>query len=700
MKRTRLISFLLLLAIAPSGFSAPSGDAGSAEQNLEEILVTARSTLVSLGDQPIVDIPFTVLEVDQEQMQNLQAHTVLDVVKYQGSVTPVSSELVGNSQFLVRGFQSGFAPFIDGMPAQSGYTEPPVEFYENAQTLVGPAGFFFGFGSPGGLLTLQSKRPTETPYLESGVDYRSTSHFGWHVDASDSTDDGRFGARLNALISDGKLRQADTGERKIALGLNLDWRISELTKLELDSVYIERHLDHISGAFYADYDYGAPLKPVDPTKNYWGIGSTDDVNTTGTRLNLVQSFARDWKLTLSASYYDTQDSQQAVDTHVIDPEGDVLPAVYAYFNEDQVISAQGVIAGRLKTGPVSHVVNMGALYTRDRQLIGVDANGDQYGQYLLFPQTNLYNNYQNPDARSLGRFTSDDSVLLGTTTQESLFFSDTTSLGQWNLIFGGRYLKETAATVYQGDVRLSDAKFSPIGALLFKPSPLTSVYVSYGEGYEGGQQGYYGTINANERFAPRKSTQEEVGFKYEGARGTASVAAFNITRGGYKFTAFVGDDLLPTTFVSGEERHRGFDLDGNFKVTDWLRLIGGAQYLDARIQDVPSNQASSHPPGIPKDQAKLLAEFSLPAGTRPLIVSADINWYSGFTVGNFSGIEVPGSTVFGLGVRRELEWRPGKRLTARLNVDNLADKRYFQPKFNGYYVGEPRMIRASLVALF
>jgi hypothetical protein len=114
MKRTRLISFLLLLAIAPSGFSAPSGDAGSAEQNLEEILVTARSTLVSLGDQPIVDIPFTVLEVDQEQMQNLQAHTVLDVVKYQGSVTPVSSELVGNSQFQVRGFQSGFAPFIDG----------------------------------------------------------------------------------------------------------------------------------------------------------------------------------------------------------------------------------------------------------------------------------------------------------------------------------------------------------------------------------------------------------------------------------------------------------------------------------------------------------------------------------------------------------------------------------------------------------
>jgi iron complex outermembrane receptor protein len=169
-------------------------------------LVATKSATGSKMDVDITEIPQSLSVVTKDAISNMNAQNITNVTAYTSSITNSLSENgdartnYGNIRGIGLLYKSSF---LDGLKLlYGGFLIPKIDPYglEKVEVLKGPSSVLYGASGPGGLLNLQSKKPSIESSNEIGV-------------TSASFDNKTIFADLNNKIND-KLLFRVTGKYK------------------------------------------------------------------------------------------------------------------------------------------------------------------------------------------------------------------------------------------------------------------------------------------------------------------------------------------------------------------------------------------------------------------------------------------------------------------------------------------------------
>ncbi|MEX2333725.1 MAG: TonB-dependent receptor, partial [Pseudohongiella sp.] len=181
---------------------------------------------------------------------------------------------------------------------------------------------------------------------------------------------------------------------------------------------------------------------------------------------------------------------------------------------------------------------------------------------------------------------------------------------------GARYQNiETRSFDYNTGSALSsydEGRLTPVFGIVYKTSEQVSLYGNYIEGLVPGEvaptnSGGSPVLNAGEVFEPYQSEQFELGAKYDGGDLGGSVSAFTTSRP----SSYVENAVFAP---QGEQRNRGVELSLFGTLTQNVRLLGGATWLEAEMVDTQGGQFDGNDAvGAPDTQLNVNLEWDVPA---------------------------------------------------------------------------------------
>jgi iron complex outermembrane receptor protein len=148
-------------------------DAAGSETNDNDVVVTgAKSRVIASSgtktDTPLAETPQSISVITGEDIAELGLQNLNQTLRFVAGVTP---ETRGSSaevydQFKLRGFDAPV--FLDGLKqfsSPTGYAQPQVDVarLDRIEVLKGPASTLYGQSGPGGLVSLASKLPLDSP---------------------------------------------------------------------------------------------------------------------------------------------------------------------------------------------------------------------------------------------------------------------------------------------------------------------------------------------------------------------------------------------------------------------------------------------------------------------------------------------------------------------------------------------------------
>jgi iron complex outermembrane receptor protein len=640
----------------------------------------------ALGERSVLDTPFSISVIDKSDIQDRQVTTVEQAFRYDASVTSASGEYGRGSSLMVRGLglddANGFK--IDGLALPGwGNDLLPMEVFERVELLKGLSGFMYGFGSPGGIMNYVLKRPTDETTFSADVGYKTDSLFYKHIDMGGRAgEDNRFGYRLNVSQEQGGTYFTGGSIDRSAISLATDMKLTNDLKWTFDTLYARRR--STGNAFWGMY-VGTPDLPgtIDPTVRLQPQGAYYNNENTVVTTGLEWKLNPDWKASFSWRYARENIDTMFGDLSIDNAAGDTSTSLTAYIYAFQYQQAQAMLEGKFKTGSIGHQMVMGASHQVYEVL------SDRGGMYYN-PLGN--GNIHVDSSLTTGTTTTalDSMYMSARTTQDTIFASDTVSFNdQWSLIGGLRYIRFDQGNYNNSGIKTANYKRNPVTptvALMFKPVPALTTYLSYVEALEQGGTADATKANAGATLPPLKSKQVETGIKFEQERWSATAALFRMQRGNeYTNSAnyYVQD---------GEIRHQGIDLSGNYDVTRELTLAGGLMLLDAKYQNGTAELTGKRVTGSPHMQATLALRYRVP-GVEGLIVNAGGRYVGQSKLNtNDNQLDLSAYTVFDTGAiyRTRLG---SKDVTFNAQIQNLANRRYWVYNGNNYvFAAAPRTL--------
>jgi outer membrane receptor protein involved in Fe transport len=254
------------MASTAIGLSAPAFAQSAADENSDEIVVTAQKR-----EQNLQDVPVAITAIGTEKLDQLQVNEFADVVKFLPSVT-IQQGGPGFAQVYFRGVASGenanhsaslptVGTYLDEMPITTIQGALDIHAYDLArvEALAGPQGTLYGASSMAGTLKLVTNQPDPSGfYGNAGVEINNVAHgdfgaiyegfinapiseraairlVGWYRDDGGYIDN-LPGARTyatsgitqnNATLVEKNYNDAETYGARLALGIDLDdnWTI-------------------------------------------------------------------------------------------------------------------------------------------------------------------------------------------------------------------------------------------------------------------------------------------------------------------------------------------------------------------------------------------------------------------------------------------------------------------------------------------
>lgn len=226
---------MTLSAVTVTGLSTPSGPPGDGH----DAYVATRSTVGTKTDTPIVELPQSVSVVTQQQLEMQSVQSVSESLRYVSGV--LAEQYGGDSRsdnYLVRGFADAY-PYLDGLSTLNYFTvlSPVIEPYglDRVEILRGPSAVLNGqTGSPGGLVNLVTKRPTEEPLRQLALETGSYGRIQGSFDIGGPlAGDGELLYRLTGLGRDTGTQVDFVHDRRLYFAPALSWRPQADTTLTL-----------------------------------------------------------------------------------------------------------------------------------------------------------------------------------------------------------------------------------------------------------------------------------------------------------------------------------------------------------------------------------------------------------------------------------------------------------------------------------
>jgi catecholate siderophore receptor len=696
---------------------------------------------------PLLDTPKSVTVVSADVISQTGAVSLTDALRTVPGITIGAGEggnPVGDNLF-IRGYNAQTDTYIDGI-RDAGSQSREVFNLEQVEVVKGPNSAYGGRSSAGGGVNLVSKTAQAYDFNGASVGLGSDKYRRITGDLNRVL--GKNSAvRLNVMAHENDVpgRKVVGGNRRgiaptVTFGLNGPDRailsFYHLTSHEIPDTGIPFNNPVTTGPNVSKNGNGTPFA-VD-RETFYGLANRDfrDTKSDVGTIDLRHEFSKDLALRNVTRYGKSQNDY--IWTQPDDSKGNTVlyGTVWRRANtrvtETRTLANVTSLSGELESLGLKHSFNAG---------IEFDRESTDRSSYVFTPGTNnpitgtftcpssgaatLYNctTLVNPnpyDPWVTTRSISGALTNVRTRTKAAYAFDTIEINPQWLLNLGLRWddfesTLDTAAGIVNGNPApaahaVVDTSFvSSQAGIVYKPSKNGSVYLSFASsatppGNDGGD-GLDALTAAVQNLQPQRSRNIELGTKWDllpGGRLSVTGALFKSTMSNARVTAPDG-----STQNVGRKEVQGVELGFSGKLNSAWTVFGGYTWLDAEVANngylntgttaapiwSPSPFNGNRFPTTPKNSASLWTSYAFSKDfTAGFGVTAMSKVYANVNNNKW----VPGYARFDAMASYALN----QDISLQLNLQNLADKLYFDKVSSPHYAGVAPGRSATLTANF
>ncbi|WP_438269130.1 TonB-dependent receptor [Pseudomonas lundensis] len=657
-----------------------------------------------LGNQDIMDVPFTMASYTSQLIEDQQAESLGDVLLNDASVRQSFGYGNASQIFVIRGLplttdDVSYNGLFGVLPRQMISSDS----LERVEVFKGPNAFINGVtptgSGVGGGINLQPKRAEDTPTRRFTTDISNNGRIGEHLDLGQRFGaENQFGVRMNLAQREGDTAIDNENQRTKLFALGLDYRGDRL-RVSTDFGYQKQRINGNRNTVYL----GSALTDIphapDADHNYSQKWTSTDLEDTFGMARAEYDLSDHWTAYAAAGAKHTREVGNYSTPTLVNSAGATTASNMFVAHDENNRSAMAGLRGMFQTGPVSHQVNLGGSGIWTQQRSAYDLSGTF--------SNNLYDTVDVPKPAP-GKYVGgdiNDPGIVGKTINRSVAISDTLGFVDDRVLLTYGLRKQTLKVDgwnYQGNrsAAYDESITTPVYGIVLKPWENVSVYANRIEGLAQGptapaSAGGMPVTNAGEVFAPARSKQVEAGIKYDKGTFGASLGVYRIEKPSDGYTNADG------TYVrQGTQRNRGVELNLYGEPIDGLRLLAGATLMDTELKGTKNGANDGNRAiGVPKFQYNLGADWDVP-GLQGVALNARMLRTGGQYANEANTLSIPAWNRFDLGARYSFDVEQ-RAVTLRANLENVANTRYWASANGGYLSqGEPRLLKVSATVDF
>jgi iron complex outermembrane receptor protein len=653
-----------------------------------------------LGSKELMDTPFNQSNYTAELLQNQQTRFVADALDNDPSARAPSGPSTGADWFSIRGFDVGNQDVLfNGLPgiAPSFFNSLMAESLERVEVIKGPNALLNGMpqgGSVGGAINVVPKRASAAALTQVTLGHVSDSQWGAHVDLGRRFGaEKEFGVRLNAVYRDGDTPIHRQSRKSQLLALGLDYETARV-RLSADLGYQEQDLRGVRGVGWFGLGDGVTAVPGAPDNRINASDPTEfsHPKVTYGMLRGELDLGERWTAFASAGGSERKHLAHGTGRTIVNNQGDLEAGEFWNFSTGMKIvqrAAEAGVRGRFQTGPLKHQAVLAySTFNSDRR----DTPGAPTA--IAFPASNIYNPVFGPptDVSTLQGL--DALVRSSEVDLSSVTLADTVSLFDERLqVTLGLRRQQAKITEFDrssagavAGTPYDESRTTPMAAFVLKLRDNVALYGNYIEALQQGPTAPNEAANAGEVFPPAVTKQVELGTKVDlGGFGT-TIALYQITRPSGRI-----DPVNNVFSVDGEQRHRGIDFNAFGELTQGVRLLGGAAYIQSRLTKTEGGEFDGKSAtGVPKWRLVLGGEWDTPFVPGLTLTARSVHNASQY-VNDANTLTVPAWTRLDLGAR----YRVSSNVMLRASLFNALDKNYWEASGSFILPNEPRTLSLS-----
>ena len=669
-----------------------------------------RVNLGVLGKANAFTAPITVVNYDEQALNNTEARTLVDAVaKKDASVWQFGGESNTLTGLYFRGYQLDARQFsVNGLAGMYGTQGTASVQVGSAQLIKGASTAVNGMdpeGAVSGSVNIETKKAADEGNRKIGLGWFSNNRAQGTFDLGQRFGENKeFGVRAN-----GKLRHGDTprhgySEDNKEFALNADYR-GEKVRVALDSIYAKRktnggraRMQDIQNANGRLFD--APEGKVNLAPSWQAQNTRGQTNMLTFEWDAFENAQITGGIGYNnARYYGNFASPTVTSSGLTYNSGRARLTDQRF----KTLSMNLIARGEFETGPVSH--NWSTAFDRIDRKRTTYQGARQTQNRVIDPSLDIPTQLAKLDS-NLGSAWNTTPSLDTVIKVNSLAVSDTLGFAdnKYRLTLGGRFQAVEQKNKLNG--RKADAsRFSPMLMAAWVPQPDLVVYGNYMEDLEPSdiRTDDDGHVTMAD---PRVSRQFEVGVRKNWGDFVTTLNAFQIKRPGYwrgnttsgtAFAARKNAGLAYSGSEQGIERSRGIEFNTYANLLNkTLRPTFGLMYLQSTVKDYP-NFADNLVNGVqvanPRVIAKAGVEWDTPFA-KGLTLNGNVSYFGKSYQDTQKQYAFPSYTLVDVGARYKTKL--GKNtLTVSSSVENLFNKNYWQVQRGQYdrsfaVVGMPR----------
>ena len=677
------------------------------EEKIERIEVTEYRQAYR-GDVPVKSLPQAVNIVTGELLEDAGVSDFQNALDFSSGIARQNNFGGLWDSFAIRGFSGdenlpgGY--LVNGFSAGRGFSgKRDTSNVQSIEILKGPGSALYGRSEPGGTINIITKKPQ---FEEEGYIGASIGSFNMYRVEGDYTNaitqDLAF--RVNGAYEDSESFRDTVESNKLFFTPSVSYNLTDETTLVYEMELLKQETPFDRGIFILPEDFD-DFDTV-PRERFFGEpndGPTE-IDGLGHQVTLQHKVNDDWDVLVGLGYRQSRLKGYSTSVELspgrqllyVDGETVVRQRRYRDFDSTD-ISARVELSGTIELGGLTHHILIGgdgydyeldSLQERWRVGFG---SGDTtfslnrfnpvYGQELPVTTPNFD---KKETQNSIGAYVQDQiditdefKVLVG------LRFDD----------FEKVFTDHLASTV----VKQSQTSTSPRIGLVYEPSKLYTMYLSYSEGFRPNS----GAAFNGDSFEPEESKSYEVGVKFNNSDDSLSgtVAFFKAEKSNV-LTA----DLVNLGFSAalGEAESQGIEVDLTAFLNDSITLTLAYAYTDAVTSNDMINTdwgveipAGSRLINVPEHKLTIVAMYETVLAGKEANVGVSVTYVDerlGETINpdyilpSYTRVNIFGS------VDLTANW------ALNANIDNLLDEEYFGSSYSHLWTqpGTPINGRISL----
>lgn len=552
-------------------------------------LVNETAKLGILGNQSVMDIPYTEMSMTQKTLEKFDdpSQPIANVLMNNPSIrTSTTSPMY--TDFSMRGINmNGNHMMLNGVPSLFYQFNGPISHYiDRIDITSGPNagvngvsmsnnGTNSGATPAPGTINVVTKRAGSEPVTKFTETFSGRSNFGEFIDvARRAGKDNEWGIRVMGEYMEGglALKGAEKNEKNIFVNLDRKGKTSNTN-------FFVGHFDLRVNEGQRWFSYGGKSSelPSAPDSNIpydfkgttkWMHGWMYTFNHEKAINDHVTWFTNIGHSSRSGNKYNSSASLK------FDEKGNFMSTNVS--NAQNEIGTNSYFQTGLKTKFETGVVKHQATIAIDRSWAKYwnDSHNSAKGTIggNLYTGTEYTNSFVIPTLRTAKLFW--DEVNTGVTIADSL------SYGKWDVLLAASHKHENFTNVQKGE-KFQNDNWLPTYGITYKPNENMAIYASQTESFSRGAVVNDPKYDNNgDTLDPSTSKQREVGVKYKFKNLVTTLAYFDI-----ETQSIIDTDLGNGMYhraADGKDNYKGWEWTINGKPADKWTVTGGLLYMNGK----------------------------------------------------------------------------------------------------------------------